>query len=171
MRLDPVYVVAPRPASQSMSTRRAFLFASGTFAFGATLGGACGYAVGASAAPPVEPAAEPPTTQPSTEPALDEPLKPSGDVELDELRRLAVKAPIDELIKNRVAFLTLLGRRYPSDEVLWRGVQRLADEVLKRSDYPSRRIAAMSIAQVVENGHPRLKQLVGDKLQGLRAIK
>jgi hypothetical protein len=167
MRLDPVYVVAPRVASPSMPTRRAFLLASGTFAVGATLGGACGYAVGSHAAP----AADPSKAPPPAEPAVDEPLKPSGDVELDELRHLAVKAPIEELAKNDLLFLTYFGRRYRTDQILWRGVERLAVEVLRRQDYPQRRIVAKAIVQVAEQGEAGLKKLIGDKLEVLGAIK
>ncbi len=166
MRLEPVFVVAPK-AAPSMSTRRAFLLAGGTFAAGATLGGACGYAMGSQAAADAGSTAAPP----SADPAADEPLKPSGDVELDELRRLAVKAPIDELVKQERIFLTYFGRHYRNDEILWRGVERLCAEVLKRADYPERRIAAGVLAQMIEAGEPGLKRLIGDRLQSLRAIR
>lgn len=167
MRLEPVFVVAPKATSPSMSTRRAFLLASGTFAAGATLGGACGYAMGSQA--PADGGAG--AASPSADPAADESPKPSGDVELDELRRLAVKAPIEELVKQRPIFLTYFGRRYRKDEILWRGVDRLCQEVLKRPDYPNRLLAANGLVQVVEQGEPGLKELVGDKVQALRSIK
>jgi hypothetical protein len=42
MRLDPIYLVAPKPNPPSMPTRRAFLVAGATFTLGAAVGGACG---------------------------------------------------------------------------------------------------------------------------------
>ncbi len=165
MRLDPIYLVGPTPAAPSVPTRRAFLLAGGTFAVGVSLGGACGYAIGASAAK----AQAPGPTAP--EAAGGEDLEPSGDVELDEMRRLAVKAPIEELSKYRVEFIREFSRRYRNDEILWRGVARLCDEVISRTDYPNRTVAAVVLAQTIELGEPGLKKLLGSKISVLRSLR
>ncbi|MBL9075880.1 MAG: hypothetical protein JNL08_00165 [Planctomycetes bacterium] len=137
MRLDPVFVVAPEPTAPTMPTRRAFLLAGATFTFGAAIGGACGYSAGAaqaagSAAP------------------REEELTPSGDSDLDELRRLAVKAPIEELIERRLVFLRSVGALYRRDDTLWRGVVRLSEAVRSRDGFPDRLIIARLIAQNIE---------------------
>lgn len=169
MRLDPVYVVAPRAASPSMPTRRAFLLASGTFAVGATLGGACGYAVGAHAAPAPEP--EPSAAPPPAKPADDEPLKPSGDVDLDEMRRLAVKAPIEELVAIRLAFVNTMFDTYPKDEVLWRGVKRLCEFVLAGRPVDNKQHFARALAGVIEQGDAALTRDLKKFVPELKRVK
>jgi hypothetical protein len=170
MRLDPVFLVEPKPAAASIPTRRAFLVAGGTFAFGLSIGGACGYAMGAASANGAgggtgsEQEKEAPAAQ-------SEELKPSGDVDLDELRRLAVKAPIEELLEYRIPFLREFSLRYRNDEMLWRGVGRIADAVIARPDYPNRLIAATAIAQVIEFGEPGLQRLLGAKVRILRSLR
>lgn len=163
MRLQPVYVVAP---SASVPTRRAFLLAGGTFAAGMSLGGACGYALGArrSAAPGGDAAA-------ADAAAIEQMLQPSGDVELDELRRLAVKAPIEELVEARPVFLTHFSRKYRSDRILWIGVERLCEAVLARTEISNRRIAAQSIVQVVESCETQLQTRLNVHLIALRSIR
>jgi hypothetical protein len=160
MRLDAVFVVAPKPQPPSMSTRRAFLIAGGTFATGALLGGACGYSIGAAvgssgpASPPPEPD-----------------LVPSGDVELDYYRSLAVKAPISELVQERLNFLNALTKVYPRDEVLWRGVARLCDEVAARENFPDRSVFSRWIAQIIEGGDPQLTRTLRDRIASLKKLK
>jgi hypothetical protein len=156
MRLDPIYVVAPTPPPPSMPTRRAFLLAGATFTLGAAVGGACGYSVGAAQA-----AATPP---PEEVPA-------SGDHELDELRRLAVKAPIEELIEKRLVFVNCLFADYPSDPILWRGAERLCNAVLEGQEMPQRRMFAVALAQVIEKGDPKLTSHLLHKTQALRLVK
>ena len=163
MRIDPVFLVAPKPVVPSMPTRRAFLLAGSTFAVGVSFGGACGYAVGAGKSG--EGGGE------GKAKAKEEELPPTNDVELDELRRLAVKAPIEELVERRLVFIAALSIDYRKDEVLWRGVGRLCDEVLSRQDYPERRRTARSLAQVIEVGEPGLQALLGHKIKELRSIK
>lgn len=160
MRLDPVFVVAPPPTPPSMPTRRAFLVAGATFACGAAIGGACGYSIGAASAAQAQPA----------DPATDE-LAPSGDLELDELRRLAVKAPIEELIEKRLVFLNCLFADYPRDAVLWRGAGRLCDAVLHSDVVPDRRVFSHALAQVIEKGDPKLTESLRPKIEELRQVK
>jgi len=126
-----------------MPTRRAFLVAGATFSFGVAIGGACGYSVGAARAAAAAPAGEPE-------------LEPSGDLELDELRRLAVKAPIEELIERRLVFLNSLSKDYPRDRTLWQGARRLAEAILGGSQFSQRRLFARFLAQVIEQGEPTL---------------
>lgn len=164
MRLEPVYVVAP---AASVPTRRAFLLAGGTFAAGMSLGGACGYALGARRAA----VAPGPADAAADAAAIDEMLKPSGDVELDELRRLAVKAPIEELVEARPVFLTHFSRKYRSDRILWIGIERLCEAVIARTEITNRRIAAQSIIQVVENCEAQLQAKLSSHLMVLRSIR
>ncbi len=142
MRLDPVFVVAPKPVPPTVPTRRAFLVAGATFVFGAAVGGACGYSAGVAS-----------VAAKSADPAAAE-LEPSGDLELDELRRLAVKAPIEELIEKRLWFLRSVGAIYRRDDVLWEGLVRLSEAVRSNPKFPDRLITARLIAQDVENADP-----------------
>src|SRR5262245_35073736 len=118
MKLEPVFLVAPKVSAGSVPTRRAFIFAGAAFLGGAVFGTACGYSLGAAAGP---------TPSPS------EPAAPAstGDAKLDELRRLAVTAPIEELVAEHLDFVWWRERHYPNDAVLWQGVSRLAREVLR----------------------------------------
>ncbi len=154
MKLDPIFLVAPKPAVPSMPTRRAFLLAGTTFALGTGLGGACGYAIAAKA-----------------EPVVEEELKPSGDVDLDELRRLAVKAPIEELVGQRMLFLNLMSTDYRKDVVLWRGFERLCDAIERDPTFPDRRSIANVLAQTIDLGDPGFRQRFNVRVKELRSIK
>lgn len=158
MRLDPVYVVAPKPAPPSMPTRRAFLVAGSTFALGAAFGGACGYSLGVASASSDAPAAEPD-------------LEPSGDADLDELRRLAVKAPIEELVEKRLVFLSCVAKEYRSDITLWMGVRRLASAVQAQPTFPDRNITARLIAQTIELADPKFRSENAELAKALRALR
>lgn len=133
MRLDPVLLAAPSAPPALMPTRRAFLLGGAMFASGLSLGGACGYAIGSRRA---EPAAE-----------VEE---SSGDADLDELRRLAVKAPIEELVKHRLVFVNATFADYPKDATLWKGIGRLAEFVLSDSAMDDKRKFANALAGVIE---------------------
>jgi hypothetical protein len=144
-----------------MPTRRAFLLTGGAFAMGVGLGGACGYAAGVQRGQGDQ----------VERPAPDEPLAPSGDADLDELRRLAVKAPIEELVEHRLTFVYTATTTYRSDKVLWRGIERLCDAALSSREIPNKRIFAKALAQVIELGEPELNQMLKDRVPGLRGIK
>lgn len=158
MRLDPVFLVAPKPTPPSMPTRRAFLVAGATFSFGVAIGGACGYSVGAARAAAAAPAGEPE-------------LESSGDADLDELRRLAVKAPIEELIERRLVFLSCVAKEYRRDAILWLGVERLAHTVQRDSQFPDRRISARLLAQTIELADPVFRTKYSELAKELRALR
>lgn len=122
-----------------MSGRRAFLLASATFVAGAAIGGGGGFAWGLGH-PGV------------SAPAVAEPVSE----ELAELRWLAVEAPIEDLMEKRLAFLACVVDDYPGDLVLWRGVERLARDVLDGAQVPDRRRFATWLAQVIEKGDPNM---------------
>lgn len=138
MKLEPVYLLAPLPQPAMMRSRRAFLGMGAMFVGGCALGSACGYSMGRAAAAPAEP--------------VDE-LAPSGDPDLDELRRLAVKAPIEELMGRAEAFSLEVDRTYRQDVVAWKGIGRIADHLVAESAR-DRRALAKWIAQVIENAVP-----------------
>lgn len=154
MRLDPVLLAAPNAPPALMPTRRAFVLGGAMFATGLSMGGACGYAIGSRRA---EPAAE-----------VEE---SSGDADLDELRRLAVKAPIEELVKHDLLFITMTTRTYRRDQVLWRGMVRLADRVLADASYPNRRSVARVLVQCFQRVEPGLTDYPSDKLLELSKVK
>ena len=164
MRLEPVYLVAPKPKPPSMPHRRAFLIAGGTFLAGIGLGGACGYAVGATRSD---------TPGGADEPNLEPLLAPSGDSDLDELRRLAVKAPIEELMARSLLFLDLLSDTYRRDEALWHGAARICSELCSNSSLPKRRVTALWLAQVIDRSDADLAvaMRLRQHLHQLRQIK
>ena len=159
MRLEPVYLVAPPPVSPTQTSRRAFLLAGGAFVFGSALGGACGYSLGASAGGG------------GAGDVVEAELKPSGDVELDELRRLAVKAPIEELVDRKLKFLDGVTKGYPLDAICWRGVERLADEYIGNPRIADRRAIGRWLAQVIEQGAPAVTDRMRPKVQDLKSLK
>ena len=161
MRLDAVFVVAPKPKPPSIPTRRAFLIAGGTFATGALLGGACGYSIGAAMN------ASGSTTSPAGEPEL----VPSGDVELDELRRLAVKAPISELVEKGLLFLTIRVESYKTDPILWRGVDRLAVAMSENANLPITYELVGVVMATIEQGQPPPSLHLQERLPALRELK
>ncbi|MFN3242118.1 MAG: hypothetical protein ACE37K_11445 [Planctomycetota bacterium] len=137
MRIEPVYLVAPKPEQKNVPTRRAFLIAGGTFLAGLGLGGACGFAAGSRGSG-------------KGEGAVEERLEPTGNAELDELRRLAVEAPVEELMEKATAFLDLLAQKYDSDKIGWRGADRIADQLLNGPARSDGRLLARWLMQVIE---------------------
>ncbi len=158
MRLDPVLLAAPNAPPALMPTRRAFVLGGAMFTTGLSLGGACGYAIGSRRA-------EEPGEQKEEEQAS------SGDADLDELRRLAVKAPIEELVKHRATFLMYISRTYRRDSILWRGVDRLVDEVLNNDRFPERAMAAQTLAQVIDLSDPGVAESLRKRITQLRKIR
>jgi len=84
----------------------------------------------------------------------DPTLEPTGDADLDELRRLAVEAPIEELIEKKAGFVDLLRQAYPTDEIGWRGIDRLAQAAIEGEQIPQRRAFAKFLSTVIERGNP-----------------
>lgn len=158
MRLDPVLLAAPNAPPALIPTRRAFVLGGAMFATGLSLGGACGYAIGSRRA-------DEPGEQKEEEQAS------SGDADLDELRRLAVKAPIEELVKHRATFLMYISRTYRRDSILWRGVDRLVDEVLNNDRFPERAMAAQTLAQVIDLSDPGVAESLRKRITQLRKIR
>lgn len=124
------------------------------FATGLSLGGACGYAIGSR----------------RTE-GGDEVDVSSGDADLDELRRLAVKAPIEELVKHDLLFITMTTRTYRRDRILWRGMVRLADQVLSDAAYKNRRAVAGVLTQSFQRVDPGITDYPANKLLELSKVK
>lgn len=155
MKLEPVYLVAPKPKPPSVPTRRAFLIAGGTFLAGAGLGGACGYAAGSRV---------------GSHQITDE-LSSTGDAVLDELRRLAIKAPIAELFDKRMLFLEQVSLNYRDDKVLWQGVERLCDEIVSNPNIKARRRIAGWISTVISRGNPELTSKLRPRIVELQRLK
>lgn len=154
MRLDQAGNVLSKPKVPSMPTRRAFVISGCTFAMGLTVGGACGYsAVVAAAGVPADGAGA-----------------AVADPDLHELRRLAVVAPIDELMVHRAAFISLISDTYRHDEVLWRGGDRLCDAVL-RGPVPEGRLLALALCGVIERGEEPLAAARRHRLEALRQVR
>lgn len=150
MKLEPVYLVAPRPKPPSMPTRRAFLFMGVAFAGGSIVGAACGYSIGSAS-------------------GSDE-LPLTGDPDLDEWRRLAVKAPLKELVRLRHEFMVALDRDYPEDAVLWQGLNRLAAAVATDAAFPDRRRAALFVLRLAEARDPEGKRVAEQRKAELRVL-
>ncbi len=152
MKIEPYYLLAPLPPKPSMPTRRAWLIAAGAFVVGSTVGSACGYSLGAASAGP------------AAAPAGPVEWKPSGDAELEEWRRLAVKAPLDELFERAMAFLDARVSNYPKDEILWLGVERLAKESAGNESRPVNEMTLVVVVAQIEGTarptEPSLRELV-----------
>jgi hypothetical protein len=158
MKIDPVYLLGPVGPRPTFTTRRAFLLASGTFLAGTAIGTACGYSAGVATAGAAT--AQPPIA----DPARDAELPKSGNAELDQLRHLAVKAPLDDLFAKALYFMSTRARSYQKDEILWRGVERMSREVI---DNPARNVDQIIIGLILTNiegtahpSDPSLRELV-----------
>lgn len=141
MKIDPVWLVAPTPKAPSIPTRRAFVIGAACFGAGMTVGGACGYSYGASRA------SDSTSGGATTGGAAAEPdLPKSGDIELDQLRWLAVKAPLDELFEKGSLFLGKRVGTYKTDAILWRGVERMSRELIVNQ---ARQVEPMLITAII----------------------
>jgi hypothetical protein len=156
--------VAQLPLADVVASRRKCLRALAAW-------GGLVLAAGCSVAPPSPPSSAPPPP----------PARPSsGDALLDELRRLAVDAPLDELLAWRLMFLMELGSTYRNDPLLWRGVERMCQATLDGTpmpparqsvgDGPDRRLFARLLAQVIERGEPGLSAPLQPRVVELRRI-
>ncbi|MCR9244617.1 MAG: hypothetical protein NXI31_06265 [bacterium] len=162
MKLQPVYLLAPEPEPKSMTSRRAFLLAGCTFATGTLIGGACGYSLGASRG-----SGEP--EDPKKVGSNDEvELKSTGDSTLDELRRLAIKAPVGDLCAKADLFMNLKGLDYPDDPVLWQGMGRLMEEAVNNPNQPFERNTLSLLIRFVEKANPPQELRLDRYLPALR---
>lgn len=157
MRLEPVYLLAPK---KQPPTRRAFLVFAGGFAGGALLGGACGYSLGTmSAASPV------PSSAGGPDSAKSDDLPSSGDARLDALRRLAVKAPIEELVGVWADWWGEFDFNYGKDPILWQGLDRLAVWAMEHPVHATRPLLGVLVQlgrQDRREGMLPLRRLVPD---------
>lgn len=96
---------------------------------------------------------------------LAEELEPSGDSDLDELRRWAVKAPIEELESHIAVFVDCVRDPYASDGLLWHGMERLVDRVMKRQHFGWPRLCKRVLVQVIEFADTRVLPPNGVRLQ------
>jgi hypothetical protein len=166
MRLDPVFLVEPKPAAPSMPTRRAFLLAGGTLFAGISIGGAGVYAIFASTN-----VGRSRTSGKIDQNPAEPDLEPSGDADLDFLRNLAVKAPIAELAHQRLMFVNATFMDYPRDPILWRGISRLCDYVLAGNQMDNRAQFARALAAVIEKADTAVSAAVRHHVEALRRVK
>jgi hypothetical protein len=163
MKIDPVWLVAP-PKAPSIPTRRAFLLAGGCFAAGMSIGGACGYSYGKSQSSDSSSAGAAPGGA-----AAEGDLPKSGDIELDQLRWLAVKAPVDELFEKALSFLHIRGITYPKDEILWRGVDRLSKEIVENPSRDVSEAVVLAVISHIESPARPTTPSLRDRVPALRA--
>ena len=162
MRLEPVDLVAPKPKPPSIPTRRALLIAGGSLLCGLGVGGAGGYATAALLGGPADDG--PGRVGP------EEPLRSTGDAELDELRRLATRAPMEELAAQWLYFTDAFANAYRGDPVLLRGVKRLCRYVLGSNAGRDRRAIARALTQVIEMADPDVQLALARHLPALREV-
>ncbi len=141
MRLDTACLVAPKPKVPSMPTRRAFLLAGAMFGVGSMIGGACGYALGATDTTSGD-------SKQETQIDVSAGLEPTGDSNLDFLRRLALQAPIEDLEAQSPLFLEGI-RIHVGDRYLWHGMNRMADRFLARQHTKWPRLAHRVFLQTI----------------------
>ncbi|MFK7742292.1 MAG: hypothetical protein AB8H80_18405 [Planctomycetota bacterium] len=173
MRLDPIFLVAPAPKPPQMIRRRAFMLAGVAFAFGAAAGGACGYGLGVRRSDAGANDGEKDAGQPKNTPKTSGSTMPesTGNAELDELRRLAVVAPIEELFTRWRPFLDLLSTRYFDDPVLWGGAKRLGEYLITSEPHADRRLASRWLTQVIEQSSTELASDLQSLIPGLRSVR
>jgi hypothetical protein len=158
---DQLYLV-PARAAPMVATWRRFVCVAASFVGGSALGAASGYAVARSFAEAAPAPAPPHGLTP------DGRLAPSGNGELDELRWLAVEAPIEELATKNAVFFMMLDRTYRTDPVLWRGVARLCREALGNERSPHRRMIALLAVPIIEHDQPPAELRLEELLPRLR---
>ncbi len=142
MKLEPVFLLAPRPAPPSMPTRRAFLLAGSTALLGVATGATAGVL-----------ATRPPSQSDGT-------LDAEAMRMLRWARELAQPAtPIDELVQHAGAMLMVLAEYAPADAEIWRAVDRLARHVTtadRRTDHAALahhlHVTIASLPQAAEHG-------------------
>jgi hypothetical protein len=105
--------------------------------------------------------------QPGTEPQLLVPPS-SGDADLDELRRLALVAPAQELRDRHLQFMVERDRNYRADPYLWHGIRRLCLLVPGMPDGTDRRMLAKLLIQTIEHQKPPPELELARELDRLR---
>jgi len=96
---------------------------------------------------------------------------PSGNAELDELRRLAIAAPIEELVAHWLDFGDVFATSYRHDVYLPTGIERLVDHVIKTPEVDQRHMLARVLAQIIQLGEPSLQQRLGHRLPQLQLLR
>ena len=152
-----------------MPTRRAFLFAGGTFVCGMSIGGACGYAAG------VRGAGGEGEAKGDAELDLAAGLVPTGDSDLNELRGWAIKSPIEELESHLPIFLEQLESTYPSDVYLWHGMERLVERLLRGQHTSWPRLSKQVLIQTIEaidvGVMPKSGRQLRDRIPEMRRVR
>jgi len=151
MRIEPVFLVAPRTPASDVS-RRSFLLAGATFACGVSFGGACVFASGGARLP-------------------DDALAPTGDAELDQLRRLAIDGSDAQLVQHRLLLVSWTFSHYCHDAALWRGIGRLCDLVIADAAFPDRSRFARALAGVIERAEVPVAAPLQQRAQALRSVR
>jgi hypothetical protein len=129
MKLEPVYLLAPKPAPKSMPTRRAWLLAGCAFAAGVVGGSACQSWFGVG--------------KPETPPQID-PMR-------DWLQKVcADSTPIEQLLQYRLSLYMQLPK-WSDDALLWRGIDRLVAIVMSKADLADRKRVALELLLFLEN--------------------
>jgi hypothetical protein len=152
MRLEPVFLVAPRDRAAAV-TRRSFLFAGATFACGASLGGVCTALAARAVALP------------------DDALAPTGDAELDQLRRLALEGSDDQIVQRRLLLVASTFSHYGRDPVLWHGIGRLCDLVVADAAFPDRARFARALVGVIERADAPFANSLQQRAAALRGAR
>ena len=98
-------------------------------------------------------------------------MKPTGDSQLDELRRLAVQAPDHELFSKALTFLDLLREHYSTDAALWHGAERIGKGILNDQKFQSRRGLAKWLCQVIRRNDPTMSPLLQKLLPELEKVQ
>ena len=96
---------------------------------------------------------------------------PSGNTELDELRRLALTAPIEELAAHWLDFGDIYATSYRNDAYLSTGIERLVDYVIETPEVDPRHMLARVLAQIIQLGEPSLQQRLAHRLPQLHLVR
>ena len=92
----------------------------------------------------------------------------TGNPELDELRRLAVEAPIEELSAQWMSFLVRRDRTYHDDAPLLTGVRRLSEHCLGNADLRDRSRMAGALLRSLRIGAAALDSDLQALVPGLK---
>lgn len=96
--------------------------------------------------------------------------EPSGNAELDNLRRLALTASTEELSDQWIYFADVFATDYRTDPYLVTGIERLATQVIAYKDVERRHLRSRVLAQTIELGEAHLQQRLGHLVPKLRAV-